>query len=184
MMKRIAGILAATVLLALTADCALAIDVVLRRSTTTKGQGEVTAITKTEVTVKPKTGDAVEIPANDVVQIDWTEESAVFKLARSDANGGRLQKALDSFNKILAEGKVDREFFKTDLEFFIARATAKIALADPTKLDDAIKKIEQFKDKHAESYRFYENAELLGELYLAKKDLDRKSTRLNSSHSS
>jgi len=45
-----------------------------------------------------------------------------------------------------------------------------MALADPAKLDDAIKKLEEFRSKQSDHYRFYEGVNFLGQLYAAKKD--------------
>jgi tetratricopeptide (TPR) repeat protein len=169
-MKKIVSLALAAVMLSVAADSTLAIDVIQRRSTSTKGQGEITAISKTEVTLKPRTGDAVAIPANDIVQIDWTGEPAGLKLARSDESGGRLQKALDSYNKLLGDIKSETPNLKVDVEFAIDRTIAKQALADPAKQDDAIKRLEEFRAKHGESYHFYTGLNLLGQLYLAKND--------------
>src|SRR5580765_5665085 len=61
--------------------------------------GEVSAISKTEVSVKvtaPK-ADTIKVPANEILGIEWNSEPPECKVARSDENGGRYQKAIDGY---------------------------------------------------------------------------------------
>src|SRR5713101_4985588 len=134
--------------------------------------GEVTGVTKTEVTIKvtsPK-ADTLKIPANEISSIAWTGEAPDANVARKDEEGLKLQKAIDGYQKSLAASKSTDKAAKSDLEFGIARASAKLALSDPAKLDDAIKKLEDFRSKQSDHYRFYEAIYYLGRLYAAKKD--------------
>lgn len=135
--------------------------------------GDVTAASKTEVTVKITTPkeSTVKIPANDIVNIAWSGEAPECNVARSDENGGRYAKAIDGYQKALQSAKSTNPLAKIDLEYCIARTTAKMALADPTKADDAIKKLEDFRKQQADHYRFYDSLNLLGQLYTAKNDL-------------
>jgi tetratricopeptide (TPR) repeat protein len=134
--------------------------------------GEVTAVSKTDVTIKvtsPK-ADTLKIPANEIVSIDWTGDAPDLKVARQDENGLRLQKAFDGYLKSQGASKANNPAAKADLEFVIARVTAKMALTDPARLDDAVKKLEDFQRKNGDHYRLYEGIYLLGQLYSAKKD--------------
>jgi tetratricopeptide (TPR) repeat protein len=64
-----------------------------------------------------------------------------------------------------------------DLDFLIARVHARFALVDPARQDAAIKKLEAFRRAHSTSFRFYETLNYLGQVYLAKQDLEQaKST--------
>ncbi len=132
--------------------------------------GDVTGVSKLEVTVKNTKGDTTKVPANEIASIAWTGDTPETGVARSDENGGRYQKAIDGYQKALQSGKSPNAFAKADLEFGIARSTAKLALADPTKIDDAIKKLDEFKKSQSDHYRFYEAINLLGQLYAAKGD--------------
>ena len=134
--------------------------------------GEVTGVTKTEVTIKvtsPK-ADTLKIPANEIASIAWTGESPDANVARKDEEGLKLQKAIDGYQKSLAASKSSDKAAKADLEFGMARATAKLALSDPAKLDDAIKKLDDFRSKNSDHYRYFESVNYLGQLYAAKKD--------------
>lgn len=134
--------------------------------------GEVVGVSKTEVQVKVKTPkeDTIAVSANDIASIAWTGESADCNVARSDENGGRYQKAIDGYQKALQSSKSPSAFLKADLEFGIARASAKMALTDPARLDDAVKKLEDFRKSHGDHYRFYDAVNFLGQLYAAQKD--------------
>jgi tetratricopeptide (TPR) repeat protein len=135
--------------------------------------GEVSGVSRTEVTVKVKTPkeDTIKIPANDVQNISWTGEPPEANLARSDEASGKYQRAIDGYQKSLQNSKATNPLSKADLEYGITRSTAKMALLDPSHQDEAIKRLEEFRSKQSDHYRFYEAVGLLGELYLAKKEL-------------
>jgi tetratricopeptide (TPR) repeat protein len=137
--------------------------------------GEVSAVSKTEVTIKVKTPkeDTVKVPANDILSIAWTGDTAEIGVARSDENAGRYQKAIEGYQKGLQSTKGTNALSKADLEFGIARASAKLALGEPAKIDDAIKKLEDFRKTQSDHYRFYEAVNYLGQLHAAKNDFVR-----------
>jgi tetratricopeptide (TPR) repeat protein len=134
--------------------------------------GEVSGMTKTEISVKVKTPkeDTIKVAGNDITSIAWSGEPPECNVARKDEEGGRYQKAIDGYQKALQSGKATNPLMKADLDFGIARATGKMALSDPAKIDDAIKKLEEFRSKQGDHYRFYDGVNLLGQLYAAKKD--------------
>jgi len=169
-MRKVALFLSVAGALALTAQTTFALEVITLRSSSTRTQGDVTEITKSEVTVKPRTGNPIKIPANDIVQIVWTGEPTTLSLARNDENGGRFERALDNYNKILSELKTDSAGLKTDLQYFIARTHAKMAMANPATLDDAIKRLREFISSNGDSYHYYDAHKLLGDLNQKKSD--------------
>jgi tetratricopeptide (TPR) repeat protein len=132
--------------------------------------GDVAEISKTEVVVKTKGAkeETVTIPANEVISIAWTGEAPEAGLARSDDNAGRNAKAIEGYQKSITASKATNPAAKSDLEFGIARATARMALADPQQIPAAVKLLEEFKSR--DHYRHFEAVDLLGELYLAQKD--------------
>lgn len=163
------GLLAVCVLTA-GAVGARAADVITRKSQTNRVAGSVTGVTKTEVTIKPATGNATTIPANDIADIEWDAATAPFKLARSDENGGRLDRALEGYRKVLQEVDPASEHFKTEVEYTTARTVARMALADPGRQDEAVKLLEAFLKQHPDSYQHYPALNWLGRVYLAKAD--------------
>lgn len=134
--------------------------------------GDVTSVSKTEVTVKVKTPkeETIKVPANVVQNIAWTGESKELISAKTHEGNGRYQQAIDSYQKAIQEAKGSSALAKADLEYAIVRSRAKLALTDSSHLDEAIKKLEEFRTKQSDHYRFYEAMGLLGQLYVAKKD--------------
>lgn len=153
----------------LSASLAFSADVVNRKGGGRTG-GTVTGATKTDITVKPSTGDPVTIPANEVSSVDWDATPNDMKLGKSDEANGRFSAALQKFNKAMDDARAGNELVKTDLEFLIARATARAALTDPAGLDEAAAKLAAFLKSHGDSFRFYEAQQWLGQIYLAKDD--------------
>lgn len=151
----------------LTASPLWAIDTVTVKSTNKQILGEISTANKTEVTIKPKTGDAVKIPANDIAAIKWEGEPAKLNIAKGDEDRGNFEKALETYGEVHkdASGKL-----KTYLDFLIARTMAKQALDDDSKLDDAVKKMEAFLKANPEHLGFYESQSYLGQLYSTKGD--------------
>src|SRR5580765_8814014 len=72
--------------------------------------GEVTGVSKTEVTVKNTKGDTIKVPANEILSIAWTGDTPDTGVARSDENAGRYQKAIDGYQKSLQAGKATNAF--------------------------------------------------------------------------
>jgi tetratricopeptide (TPR) repeat protein len=163
--KLLAGI--GVVLAASLADSA---DYVNRKSDEKRAGGTVTGATKTEITVKPSTGEPIVIPANDVASVDWDVAPSDMKLGKSDENNGRFDAALEKFNKAIEDARAGNELVKTDLDFLIARVTARAALTDPARQDEAVTKLTGFLKSNSDSFRFFEAQQWLGQVYLAKKD--------------
>jgi tetratricopeptide (TPR) repeat protein len=149
---------------------ASAADVIVRKSEPGLLSGEITAVSKAEVTLKPQKGDSLKIPANDIASINWQGEPAGMNIARSDETGGRYQKALESYRKLQDSAKSLNENIKADLQYAIARTTGRLALSDPAQVDAAIKLLTTFKGENPDSYHYYPALNLLGQLYASKKD--------------
>jgi tetratricopeptide (TPR) repeat protein len=155
--------------LILSASLATAADFVNRKSGGRAG-GTVTGATRTDITVKPSTGEPVTVPANDVASVDWDVAPSEMKLGKGDESNGRFEAALQKFNKAMEDARAGNELVKTDLEFLIARVTARAALTDPAQQDEAVAKLAAFLKSHGDSFRFYEAQQWLGQVYLAQQD--------------
>jgi tetratricopeptide (TPR) repeat protein len=144
-----------------------AVDIVTQKSTNKQIQGEIGAINKTELTIKPRTGDPIKIPANDIASIKWDGEPAQLTIAKGDEEREHFDKALDTYKDAHknATGKL-----KTYLDFLIARTMAKQALVDETKLDEAINKVDAYAKANPDHIGYYEMQGYLGRLYGAKGD--------------
>ncbi len=165
--------LIAVVVLAGPRSALAVIDEVTVRGAEKPVKGEVTKVSATELTVKPSVGAEQTIPANEVVDVRWGDEPVKMRLARVSEANGNLTKALEGYQEALAETKTQRAFVKRDIEFLIARALTKQALADPGKLDAAIEKLTAFIRAASDHFRYYPAVQLLGDAYLAKGDFEK-----------
>jgi tetratricopeptide (TPR) repeat protein len=157
---------------ALATSQVFAVDVIRRKSDGKAVSGTIQENRKDGLTIVPSIGakTPVKIPPNDITSVIWTGEPATLNAARGQENNGSYALAIDSYAKAAEAVKTPSPGLKADLEYMPARATAKMAVADPTKLDDAIKLLNAFKTKNSDNYNFYECIQLLGELQLSKKD--------------
>jgi len=153
--------------LVLTASPLWAIDAVTVKSTNKQILGEISTANKTEVTIKPKTGDAVKIPSNDIASIKWEGEPAKLNIAKGDEDRGNYEKALETYTEVHKDASGN---LKTYLDYLITRTMAKQALEDDSKLDDAIKKMEAFLKANPDHVGYYEAQNYLGQIYSSKGD--------------
>lgn len=166
-----------TAAIACAASPLFAVDIVTQRSTNKQIIGDIGAISRTEITVKPKTGAEVKIPANDIAAIKWDGEPAKLAIARGDEDRGNFDKALETYTEVHkdASGKL-----KTYLDFLIARTMAKQSLEDSAKVDDAVKRLEGFTKSNAEHFGYFEATNFLGQVYGAKGDYAKAQTAFES----
>lgn len=148
-----------------------ALDTVTRRSSDRRAAGEITEVSRTEVVVKPRVGSPQTVPANDIDRIEWDGEPAALKLARSKSGSGQYESAIEDFNALQAEIPSSKDRIRADIEYGIAYATGKLALADPEQQADAVELLTSFVDKHADHYRFFDALLILGDVHLAQDDV-------------
>ena len=156
-------------LLLANAPAAEAVDIVNLQNATQRPAGEIVSISKTEVTIKPLTGENIKIPANDIVQIEYGDASGDFKLAMSDEAGGRFDSALDRLNKVKAANPANPHVL-AEVNYALGRIQARLALVDAEKQTAAIEQLTAAQKAFPDFYRFYEAANFLGQVYLAKQD--------------
>ena len=132
--------------------------------------GDITEITKTDVTIKPRTRDAEKIPANEIVRIRWEGEPIKLNSGRGQEERGYLANALTNYQDSLGDVKADNANLKTEVEYLIARTTARMALADSTKVDEASKRLQDFQKAHSNNFRYFESLAFLGRVQMAKND--------------
>lgn len=172
-MKRSDRIVVLSVVVALVTSQVFAVDVIRRKSDGKAVSGTVQDNKKDGLTIIPAVGakTPVKVPANDIASVTWTgEPPGVMNAARTQEANGNFAGAIENYAKAADAAKSPSPGLKADLDYFPARATAKLAIADPTKLDDAIKLLSAFKTKNSDNYNYYDCIHLLGELQLTKKD--------------
>lgn len=146
-----------------------AFDTVTKKSDGKKVSGTITAMSKNELTLKKTQGDET-IPASDIAMIEWEGGGPELKLGYTDENGGRLEQALQRFNKAKADAKSPSDFLKGEYEYSLARVAAKQALADPDKREQAIQKLQAVAKAYPDHIRFYDSTLLLSQIQLAARD--------------
>lgn len=147
-----------------------ALDTVTRRSTDRRVAGEVTAVSRTEVTVTPKAGVATTVPANDIEQIEWDSAPAALGLARAKEASGQYALAIADYQKALTEVPAGRNHMRADVEYGIASSSGKLALVDDEQRESAISRLRAFIDGHPDHYRYYDALLLLGQTLLVSED--------------
>jgi len=172
--------LAAGVAAALLASQASAVDIITRKSSEKRLGGKITTVTKTAVVIKTglRQDKTEKVPANDIVKIEWDGAPRTLNGLLNAEEGGRLKDAYDGYAELLKETGVTNDNLRADLKFYMARATAKMALADPEKIPSAIKALTDFRAAHPDSYHYYELLGLLSDLQLAAKSYDDAKTTL------
>lgn len=162
-------VISSLMLVAIQAEAA-DIDMVVRKSDGKTLGGEIKAITKTEVTVFQKVGNKEDVvPANDILSVEWKDEPAMLRLARSNEKAGNYAQAMTGYEEALAAaGSVTN--LKADIQFLIARTAARIAQADPSQAAVAMEKLKAFVGENRDFFRFYDAQMLLAETALLAGD--------------
>jgi tetratricopeptide (TPR) repeat protein len=149
-----------------------AVDIVTKKSDGKKVNGNISAMSKTELTLKRNQGEPEIVAANDIAAIEWDAGGGDLKLGYSDENGSRYDAAIQRFLKAKADAKSPSDFLKGEIEYAVARVTAKQALADPDKRDQALQKLQAVEKAYPDHVRFYESILLLSQIQLASKDFN------------
>jgi tetratricopeptide (TPR) repeat protein len=159
--------MAAGLLAALSVTDARALDTITVAGEVKAVAGEIVAVSKTEITIKAGLKkEERKVAANAVLEIRFDKQPAGLKLARDAEAAGRYTFALEKYTAALADDP--SQFLKPELEFLIARTTARMAMADTTKLAEAVKLLSGFLSSNANSFRYYPALAQLGDIYLAQ----------------
>ena len=134
----------------------------------TSTAGKVSAITRDEVTVSQGAGGVKKsVPVNEIHMVVFTGEPAELSRARINAYNGAYENALAELEKVDA-AEVTRPEVQTDIDFFKAYCTGKLALGGAGSLPAAETAVKGFVAKNSNSFHFYECCELLGDLAVAQ----------------
>lgn len=143
-----------------------AVDIVTRRSDGTDFKGTITSATVAEIVVKSSSGKETTIPITDVRRVRFDKEPTALNPARANERSGAFETALQKYLDIQKTLDNSDKRVVADLQFLIARATAKMALIDPSKVPDALKRLAEFRSANKQNFRYLEatllHANLLG----------------------
>ena len=147
-----------------------AVETVTRKSDGKKFGGAITDMSRNEFKIKRTVGEPEVIQANDISAVDWDSATGDLRLGASDENGGKFDLAIQKYTKSKADTKNPSEALKAEFDYVIARATARLALTDPAKQEEAIQRLQAAQKSSPEHFRYYESVGLLGQVQLAKGD--------------
>jgi tetratricopeptide (TPR) repeat protein len=140
---------------------ALADDQIFRRGGAPE-RGVITKMTKTDVTLSAN-GIERPIAANEIVRIAYDSEPSEMSGVRRDLLEGNFKSALDSLRKVDAT-KIDREVVRQEVEWSRAFSLTQLAMREGGDKAVAETALKDFAGKYKDSYRFYNAAELAGDL--------------------
>jgi len=161
----------AVLALGLSPSLAFSIDSVTRRGAERPVGGTIKTITRTEIVVFQKVGNKEEtIPANEILLVDWDGEPPEFGLGRGHEAAGNYPQAMEQLAIAANSAKAGNANVRADIDFFIARTAAKMAIAEPSLAPDAVAKLKVFVAGHRDHFRFFEAQALLAEVALRTND--------------
>ena len=171
----------ALVALILSPVSAFSINYVTQRGVEKPIGGEIKTISRTEVVVFQKVGNKeIKIPANEIVLVEWDGAPPEFGAARGHEDAGNYPLAMTSLTEAADAAKGADANVRADIEFFIARTAAKMAIADPTQAEVAFTKLKAFGTAHRDNFRFFEAQALLAEVALRTNQAPVADTAFNS----
>ncbi len=147
------------------------------KSTGNQVTGQVTAETVTEVTVKPTSGAEVKVPVDQIESVDYDSVTPSYTLAQSRENVGATAEAAELFQKAAREAQ-GKPFVERAALYNRARALTDIALADPSKVADALASLDAFLKAHPNSRQVGPALENVVRLSLQKGDTARAEAAL------
>ena len=128
--------------------------------------GEVTEMTRYEVTLDKGATGSVPIAVNEIRAIVFEGEPAELTQARVNAGNGAFAKAHALLDKIAAD-QVKRDFVKQDIEFYKAYCASRLALSGEGEITDAGKQLNLFVRNNPDNFHFLEASEMMGDLLMA-----------------
>lgn len=131
--------------------------------------GTVVERSRTVITVRRPNERNVTVPANEIEAIRYDGEPPKLNLGRVAERRGDLDTALRFYRESASgTGEVLSQPVREEIEFYVARCTAKLAQNQPELLPEAATQLERFRDQHADSHYYFPLHESLGTVYAAQ----------------
>ncbi len=136
-----------------------------------KVAGEITEVTKTDVTVSQKVGNKTEkVPANKIYYVEWRSEPPQLNLARSNERSANYVQAITGYEEALSALESTKRNVKADISFMLARTASKLAQTDPSQSAAAIKQLKDYVAANRDFYRYFDAQMVLAETALQAND--------------
>lgn len=128
----------------------------------TKILGTITAVSKTEVTIKTGSGEKT-VPANQIARLTLADEPSELRQARQALIGGQYEQAIENLQQSeLPEDAPD--LVRQEWKYCLATSKAQLALRGGANAKEALAQMLDFLKTERDTYRFYPAVELLGQL--------------------
>jgi len=128
--------------------------------------GSIVGVTKESIQLS-KGGTPVEIPVNEVIEINLDNESFDVKTARRMVANGQYSDAIEKLKGVQAGGQ---ELVAQEIAFLNAYSMGKLAMAGSVDKKAASEALLNFASKAPNSFHFYEVARMLGDLSVSSGD--------------
>ena len=130
----------------------------------TRYSGKLVQMNSLEVTIATALKNET-IPVNQIQGIDFDEEPAALKKARSSIASGRYEDAISALEGIKDEAA--RSEVKQDVEFYAALAASRLALSGGLEISEAGRLMADFVGKYPQNYHYLEANQMVGDLLVA-----------------
>lgn len=111
--------------------------------------------------------DTVHVPVDQIDHVRYDKQPVALASVRSKERQGRWAEAIDDYKEVAASLGEGKEKLQGAVAFGIFRATAELAISDPSKLGEVERLYEKWSDQFRGTRFFYPVQELLGRAYLA-----------------
>lgn len=137
---------------------------------------EITEMTSTTVKYE-RGGDSLDMPANSVAEILWSEPPEPFLVGRSAARNGRFQDAATAFAEAVEATR--REVLRVEAQFLEADSLLRVAGSDQQKASLAADKLTAWITANPDGFRLPDATLALGRALLASGKPDEAEQRFS-----
>jgi hypothetical protein len=128
--------------------------------------GTVVDMSRSSITLDAS-GATRTIPVNEIRRVNFATDPAELRRARDSADTGRYEDVQDDLSKIDMSA-VKGKYVPADIAFYRAYADAKLALAGKADKEKAHTALFDFIRNNSQNFHFFDAAELLGDLAIAR----------------
>ncbi len=140
----------------------------IQMTTAARLEGTVVAVSPTDVTIDVR-GSKRAVNVNEIKHVSFADDPPELRAGRARILARKPESGLADLKKV-NPANIKRELVKRDLQFYLAYAEGKIALSTGGDKAEAAKSMLAFVRADPRSYHFFQAAEMLGDLAVAKGD--------------
>ena len=135
------------------------------KTSTTRYLGKVVDMTTLDVTIATAVKNE-KVPVNVIESVDFSEEPAALKRARTAIASGRYEEAEAAIEAVRTDD-ITRSEIKQEYQFYAALAASRLALSGKMEIREAGKLMAEFVKDHPQSFHYLEANEAIGDLLVA-----------------